>query len=157
GYAVANGLSYDITVNLTASTSSTVPFAVVTLSWFNQDSVTAQPVSVQSWTLPAGTTGTAGTITVGAGPQRRQLLQVQIHNLDTVQMSVAIQLNSTARPVQEDNWTWDVGNSPTIPTYLLSNPPPFSNTLCLQSQSSVPAGQTFKRLCSLFAGEVFVR
>lgn len=163
GYGAAGGISYDITVKLTASSSSTVPFATVQLSWFNSDSLTAQPVAVQTWTLPAGATGTAGTVINGAGPQRGQFLQVQVTNLDTVQMSVVIQLNSTARSLEADDWWWDVAAasaaSVTVPTFTLSgNSAPYSNQVAMESSLSVPSGGTnLTHLCGMFAGQVFVR
>jgi hypothetical protein len=158
GYAVANGLSYDITVNLIASAGSTVPFAAVQLAWFNEDSLTAQPVSVQEWSLPAGTTATTGTFIIGAGPQRGQFLQVSITNLDTVQMSVTIQLNSTGRTVELDTWFWDVASSVAIPTFQLVNAnTPYSNQIAMQSTLSIPAGGSVTRLCGMFAGEVYIK
>jgi hypothetical protein len=158
GYATAQAISYDITVNLIASAGSTVPFAAVELAWFNTDDTTAQPVAVQQWTLPAGTTGTTGTFIVGAGPQRGQFLQISITNLDTVQMSVTIQLNATGRITETDDWFWDPANSVTVPTFQLVNAnAPFSNQIAVQSGTTLLASTAITRLCGMFAGETYIR
>lgn len=159
-YATANSNSYDITVNLITSALSTVPFAIVSLSWFNQDSLTAQPVAEESWILAAGATGTAGTFTIGVGPQKAAYLQIAITNLDSVQMSVTIELNSTSRTVAEDRWWWDIGESVAVPTYTNSSVATLAadtNLLGQESSLAIPPSPQVTHLCGMFAGPVYFR
>ena len=158
GFAISNTFSYDIQINLIASAGSTNPFATVTLQWFNEDSLTATPISVQSWELPAGTTGSAGTIITGVGPQRGQFWQIQVTNLDTVQMSVTIQTNASARNEPVDNWIWDAYSSVAIPGFNLpTGAGPNTNVVGSVAALNVAASSTVKTLMGLFAGDCWIR
>jgi hypothetical protein len=158
GYATATGISYDITVSLTTGAGSTRPFAVVTLAWFNSDDPAAQAVALQSWVLPAGATGTTGTIITGTGPQRGQYWQITVTNTDTVNMAITVQANATGRAVARDSWIWDAFSSVAVPGYTL---PPgggaYGNSLGAISALNIAHSASVSYLMGLFAGEVWFR
>ena len=157
GYATADGLSYDITINLIAGVGSTIPFAAAVLQWLNDDSLTAPAVAEQVWDMPMGASGTSGTVITGVGPQHGQFLKVLIKNHDTVACSVGIQLNSTSRPITRHNWYWDCFNSVAVPGFTLPQASSiFRNCVGRTNGLNVPVGTT-SVLFGLFSGNVYVR
>lgn len=157
GYAPANGLSYDITVAITAALSgSTIPFAEIELDWFNSDSLTAEPINPVVWSVPIGIAGSSGALITGKGPQRGKYLNVKFTNNDTVACYVAIQVNSTSRNVSSDKWYW--GGSVGPPGYTLPGGAPYGNSLGSIGSSApvtiVPGGST-SRLLNMYSGAVW--
>lgn len=166
GYAIADGMSYDITINLVTSTGSTKPFVIATLNWFNDDIPNAQPVATQSWALACGKTGTAGTYTLGKGPQRGQFLQITLQNQDTVVVGANCQVNGTSRTVAKDDWVWDVSSSVNVPapsslggiTFALADGGSYVNSLGSVNSASIPAAGGQKAfMFGLFTGQAFIR
>ena len=163
GYSLANGLSYDIVLNLTAGSGSTNPWCRIVLKWYDTDSGSALVVSEQEWLLPMGGSGGPGTNIRGVGPQRGQYLQITANNQDTVTCLIQAQVNSTSRMAGRDNWLWDANTSSSVPSYTL--PPSgagFSNCLGAANQVSVPAASggnpgTKSWLLGLYAGQAYVR
>lgn len=158
GYASANYIGYDFTINLITSAGSTNPFALVTLMWFNNDLANAQAVDEITFAVPLGTTGTAGTIITGKGPMRGQLMSVQVENLDTVTVAVALQINGNSRTGTIDDWIWDAGSSVAVPTFTVSaGGGSFTNQLGAINGASVPASGSLIRLFGMRPGEAFMR
>lgn len=145
GFAIADGLSYDITLALISAGTPTVPFVQVRMDWFNNDATGGIPVETQIWRCPIGATGTVGTNITGVGPQRGQFLQITFTNLDTVACTVQIQVNSTSRNVESHDWRWDVNASVNVPTFNLANGGDFGNDLGAMNQVSVTSGGGQKR------------
>jgi len=157
GYAVANGLSYDISIALNTTAGSTVPFAAVRLDWYNNDVSNAQPVASQKWWMPMGSAGQPATQIFGRGPQRGQFLKVSVTNQDSVICTVNVQLNSTSRTVSEDRWRWD-SKGASVPTFTPSGgSDAYVNVVGDVSGLSVAAGATVQRLFGLWAGPAFIR
>jgi hypothetical protein len=157
GYAMANGVSYDITITATANAAgSTNPFLTVQFNWFNIDALGAITVAAQHWQIPIGVTGGAGTITQGFGPQHGQYLQIKIGNRDTEACTVTLQVNSTSRGEERHNWYWDAVASVDVPGFTTANTgSEFSNSLISLDEISIPANSTdVSYLMSLFAGQV---
>jgi hypothetical protein len=157
GYAIADRLSYDLFVNLTAGAGSTVPFAKVQMFWRNDDSHGASSIDVQSWLVPMGVSTSTGTLIRGKGPQAGQFLALQISNLDSVTCTVAAEVNKTSRQIPFHDWRWEAPSSVAIPGYTLPAGNGSLNSLGCVDMLSVPAGGTVKVLLSLFAGDVWVR
>lgn len=169
GYALAQGISYDITLNLTAGAASTNPYCIVRVFYYNKDSAGAVPVNTKYWYLPLGKSTTIGTTITGAGAQYGQFKRIQVKNLDTDTMTLICQVNSTSRPVEDGrSWEWDTIASPALPAYQVTTPngmvtvvepggAPFSNSLgSLDSVNLLP--MTSKAyLLSMFAGKVWVK
>lgn len=156
-FALSGSLSYDVIVNLTAGAGSTNPFAAVRFQWVNFDIVTARAVKTVTWRCPAGANGTPGAFTNGVGPMHGQFLKVTIFNLDTVQMSVQLQVNATGRPTAKHNWWWDAPVSQAIPGFTLPGGAAFANSFGSANGVSVPASSSVTRLFSMFSGECFFR
>lgn len=158
GYASVDGISYDAVINLIAGAGSTIPFAAITISWFNDDSDTALPVDQIIIDMPMGTNGTGGTVITGKGPQRGQFQSIQISNHDTVACSVQIQINLTSRSVMSDIWKWDVMASVAVPTYTLAGgSASFRKCLGVVEALSIPGNGSESVLMGMCPGNVFVR
>lgn len=157
GFAVAQGLSYDITVTLISQGVPTNPFVQVRLDWFNVDAPGGPAVDSQIWRLPIGVAGSAGTVTFGKGPQRGQFLQVTMTNLDTVGVSAVIQVNSTSRAANRDDWRWDAPSSVQVPTFNQANGGPLGNSLGSVNSLSIAAASQKKYLFGMYAGPVYLR
>lgn len=158
GFAVADGLSYDITLNITSNGTPTIPFVQMRLDWFNVDASGGIPVETQIWRCPIGNSGSGGTFITGVGPQRGQFLQITIISLDTVACTVNIQVNSTSRNVAKHDWIWDELSSPNIATYnMAANGGEFGNSLGAMNSVSIPAGSQKKYLFGMRAGYITVR
>ncbi len=158
GYAMADGLSYDITVNLIAGSGSTVPFVQLLLAWFDSDSASAQSVARQAWLLPMGASGTIGTNIRGRGPQTGQYLKISAQNLDTVTCTIQVQVNSVSRTVADHRWLWDAAGSQNVPTYnLVPDGLGIANCLGAVQSFSVPANSSKSWLCGLYSGRAYVR
>lgn len=158
GFAVAQGISYDITLSLTTSAGSTNPFATVEIDFLNSDDINAQPVRTIDFSMPCGTAGTGGTITVGDGPQRGQFMAIKITNRDSVSIVVGLQVNSTSRPVAIHDWEWDSSSSVAVPGFTASaGGGPHSNQVGAINGASVVNGTPLVRLFGMRAGEAFLR
>jgi hypothetical protein len=157
GYAIANGMSYDIVVQAIAGPASTNPFVNVKLSWLNDDSLSAARVFQQIWSCPMSGSTHGGCITTGAGPQRARYLQVQLNNLDTDTAKVAIVLNSTGRQASRDDWRWDVSSAPAMPVYTGAAGAQYGLSLGEFNGLNVNPGATVKRLMSLYSGAAQLR
>jgi hypothetical protein len=156
GYAPATGLSYDINVNAITSTGSTIPFAKVQLFWHDLDLAGAPSVDRQSFYVPMGATGTAGTNILGRGPQAGIFLALKIQNLDTVTAFFNVQMLSTSRQQTNHKWKWAAGSSVAVPGFTLANGDAFANILC-EENPSIGASQTKQFLCSMYTGQIWVR
>jgi len=158
GFASANFIGYDFTINLTTSVGSTNPFAWVSVSWFNNDDPNAQPVDEITFAMPMGASGTGGTVITGKGPMRGQLMSVQVHNLDTVVATAVLQVNGNSRTGTIDDWIWDSSNSVSVPGFTPSSGGgPFVNMVGEVSGASVPASGSVVRLFGMRPGEAFLR
>lgn len=158
GYASANYIGYDFTINLLTAAGSTNPFALVTLMWFNSDNPAAQAVDEVTFAVPLGTSGTAGTIIKGKGPMRGQWLSVQVQNLDTVTASASLQITGNSRTGTIDDWIWDSASSVAVPGYTVSaGGGSYSNQLGAINGASVGASSSLIRLFGMRPGEAFLR
>lgn len=157
GFAVADGLSYDITLNMTSSGTPTIPFVQVQMEWFNNDAAGGIPVETEIWRCPIGNNATAGTFITGVGPQRGQFLQVTLINLDTVACTVGIQINSTSRNVDKHDWQWDEPSSVQIHGYNMATGGSYGNSMGAMNGVSIPAGGQKKYLFGMRAGNACVR
>jgi len=155
GFAVADGLSYDITLQIATTGTPTQPFLQVQMEWFNNDATGGIPVETQVWRCPIG--NSPGTLITGTGPQRGQFLRITINNLDTISCTVAIQVNSTSRNVAKHDWIWDAVSSVNIHAFVLASGGEFGNNLGSVNAVSVPAGGQKKFLFGMRAGYAFVR
>lgn len=157
GFAVADGLSYDISLALVSSGTPTIPFVQVQMEWFNNDATGGIPVETQIWRCPIGNNATVGTNITGVGPQRGQFLQITLINLDTVACTVQLQVNSTSRNVAKHDWQWDAVSSVQVHGYNMASGGEFGNALGAMNQVSVPANGTKKFLFGMRAGYITVR
>jgi hypothetical protein len=157
GFAVANGLSYDITLALVSSGTPTIPFVQVRFDWFNNDAAGGIPVETQIWRCPIGNNATVGTNITGVGPQRGQFLQITLTNLDTVACTVQIQVNSTSRSTPKHDWIWDEPSSVQVHGYNMASGGSFGNALGAMNSVSIGAGGNKKYLFGMRAGNATVR
>lgn len=157
GYALADGMSYDIVVQAIAGAASTNPFANVKLSWLNDDSLSAARVFQQIWSVPMCTSTHGGCITTGKGPQRARYLQVQLNNLDTDTAQIAVTVNSTGRQCSRDDWRWDVAAAPAMPVFTEAAGAQYGLSLGEFSNLNIPATQTVQRIMSLYSGAAQLR
>lgn len=156
--AVANSLSYEITINLVAGIGSTVPFTTVQMFWYATNNPNAKPIATQYWSCPMGSNGTIGTNITGRGPQYGAYLRIKLHNLDSVACTASFQLNSNGRSVARDDWLWDVGSSVSVPTYSIAGATgQYGNQLASLSSTSVPANGSITLLLGMFSGPVTIR
>jgi hypothetical protein len=156
GFAVADGLSYDITLQIATTGTPTTPFTQVIMRWFNNDAAGGIPVEEQIWRCPIG--NAPGALITGTGPQRGQFLEITLVNLDTVACTVAIQVNSTSRNTLKHDWIWDAVSSVGIHTFVLANGGEFGN--CIGSVNGVTVnanGGTKKFLFGMRAGPAYIR
>lgn len=158
GYALANGLSYDISIVGTAGAGSTIPFYTVQMLWKNADIAASKIIHEERWNLPLGVSTSTGTTGVGRGPMHGQFLNIKLINQDTVPCQLVFNLNSTGRPVSEHDWQWDAIASNNVPTFTLPGTnEAYSNSLGNMQAISCPAGGSVSRLLSLYAGAVYCR
>jgi hypothetical protein len=163
GYAIANGLSYDLVVKLTAGASSTSPWLKLRLQWYDSDSTSALIVAEEQWSLPMGASTSNGTIIRGTGPQRGGYLQIEAINTDSVTCTIQAQSNSVGRTVNTDNLQWDAISSVDVPGYTLA-PDGLGFTNCLGAVTSTPCPAasggnpgTLSFLFGMYAGTAYVR
>jgi hypothetical protein len=162
GYAPLNGLSYEISASLTASASSTVPFAAVLISFYDFDVPGGRPIEQVQWFVPMGAAGTTGSVITGKGPQRGAYMQIQVTNLDTQPVTLQLQLNSTGRSAAGDDWEWDAHGAamPLAATYTPCGGPSFANSLGTiggGTPVTVAAGASTTRILSMYSGQVYLR
>ncbi len=163
GLGIADRLSYEITFGLTAGAGSTLPFCAVTLQFYDFDEAPAfqTPVDTVTWRVPMGTVNdpNGSAVVHGRGPLRGQFMRAQCHNVDSVDAVLSfMQIVGTSREVDRDDWRWDSGgNAPVIPGFTNANAATASLVLGGVSNLAVPHGTTVSRLCSMFAGEVYLR
>lgn len=157
GYAIAQGIAYDISISAVAGAGSTIPWAQIRLHWFNTDSPSAQEVSHQHWSIPMSTAAVGASI-IGVGPQHGQYLKIAVTNSDTQPCTLQIQVNSTSRNYTRHDWFWDAASSPAIPTYTpAGGGASYANQLAVMTALNIPHGGTpISRLCSLFSGQVWL-
>lgn len=156
-WAAANGQSYDLVWVLIAGAGSTLPFAVCTLNWFNQDNPAAIAAHSQRWILPAGVSTSAGAIIAGSGPQHGAYLQAKITNKDTVPMQVQCFVNSASRVAARHDWRWDAVTSPSVPTYTNAGGAASSLSLGEVDSVNIASGNSKAWLMSLYAGQAYLR
>lgn len=163
GLGPASQLSYEIAFGLVAGKNSTVPFCAVTLQFFDfdQNVKNQTPIGQVSFRCPMGTSGDPNgpAVVYGRGPIRGAFIQVRIHNVDTVDGTLAfMQLVGVSRNIDRDDWRWDSGgNSPNIPTYTLAPAGASSLVLGGQNSISIASGTTATYLCSMYAGQAYLR
>jgi hypothetical protein len=162
GYALANGLSYDISIIGVAGAASTIPFVTAQMKWKNNDVTASKSIHEERWTFPLGQNGSAGTIITGRGPMHGKFLAIHFVNRDTDTATIVFNLNQTGRPISEHDWQWDAINSVNVPTFTLPGGSPYANSLGQSSSITIPAavgvnpGQA-SIILSLFAGDVDCR
>ena len=155
GYAVAGGLSYDISIIGTAGAGSTIPFVTFQLLWKNVDITGSKVIHEERWQVPLGASTSSGTIIFGRGPMHGQFLNIKVVNQDTVACTLVVQLNQTGRPVSEHDWEWDSIASVNVPGFTLpGSTAAYSNDLGDINGVSVPANGSISQLLSLYAGQV---
>lgn len=161
GFAIIQGLSYELVIGSQASSGSTVPFDSVTLDFYEEDDPDAVSFKPVTWDIPSGQSGSTGPTSIsGSGPLRGQFMSVTVKNNDTVPHSINMVLLATSRTSDVHDWQWDAASSPPIPGFTL---PPLSgntgrNTLAIiPSGTSVPANGNVTYLCSLFSGYAYVK
>lgn len=156
--AVADSLGYEIGITGIAGAGSTIPFVTVQMFWYPDANPNTKAIATQYWSIPLGVSGTNGTVITGRGPQYGAFLKINIHNLDSVQATMTLNLNSNGRLIQRDDWLWDVGNSVNVPTYTLAGATgQYGNQLGMLSSASIPASSSQTFLLGMFSGPVTVR
>lgn len=155
GLADADGMSYDIALQVQAGAGSTSPFITVQIFFYDDDTATARAVDRVYWHIPLGSSGSGVTRIYGNGPQSGRFMSITLHNGDTVTCSAAVQVNSTARQRDIHDWNWSVADSNSVPTYNLASGAGYSANLGEQSGANVNAGVTKGWLMSLGAGRVW--
>lgn len=155
GWADADGMSYDIALQMTAGASSTIPFLTVQLFFYDDDTPTARAVDRVYWHIPMGGNAAGPTRVYGNGPQSGRFMSITLHNGDTVACTGAVQVNSTARQRDIHDWNWSVADSNPVPTYNLASGAGYATNLGEQSGVNVNAGVTKGWLLSLGAGRVW--
>lgn len=155
GWADADGMSYDIALQMTAGIGSTIPWLTVQLFFYDDDTPTARAVDRVYWHIPMGTNAAGPTRIYGNGPQSGRYMSITLHNGDSVACSGSVQVNSTARARDVHDWNWSVADSNTVPTYNLASGAGYATNLGEQSGVNVNAGVTKGWLLSLGAGRVW--
>lgn len=155
GWADADGMSYDIALQVQAGTGSTSPWMTVQIFFYDDDTASARAVDRVYWHIPMGGQASGVTRIYGNGPQSGRYMSITLHNGDSVACSAAVQVNSTARQRDIHDWNWSVADSNNVPTYNLASGAGYSANLGEQSGVNVNAGQTKGWLMSLGAGRVW--
>lgn len=153
GFSPCLGLSYEIQLQLLGSASATIPFAVVTLQFFESDSPGAFPLETVEWVCAVGNVGNGGLIG-GHGPLRGNYMSVTIKNLDTLSLQAGVTILGTSRTYTRDVWTEQTN----YVTAGFTRPNLFPGTLYLGAVNSVAvgAGLTVARLFPMWAGQWWI-
>lgn len=163
GLGRAQQLSYEIAFGLVAGAGSTQPWSAVILQFYDFDALpTLQaPVATVTYRCPMGTANDPNgpAVVYGRGPMRGAFMRIRVNNTDSVQGTLAfLTVVGTAREVDRDDWRWDSGgNAPVIPGYTNATAAAASLVLGGVAGLSVPHTQTVTRLCSMFAGQAYLR
>jgi hypothetical protein len=161
GLASSGYPAYEIAIGLTAGISSTSPFAVVYITWYDYDQATQSQVPVDTLrvAVPMGASGNPNgpAISTGRGPMRGAYMQIEIINQDSVNATLAyLQVTGTFRDIQKDNWWWDCGTSPAIPGYTLGYNVANTLTVGMKNALSLAAGAQKSEIYSLAPGRVIL-
>jgi putative Ig domain-containing protein len=163
GLAPCSNLSYELSFGLVAGAGSTIPFSAVTLQFYDFDALPGlqTPIDTVTFRCPMATNNdpNGAAIITGHGPMRGAFMRVQIHNIDTVDATFTFfQLVGVSRNTDRHAWRWDCGgNAPVIPGYTNATAASSSLVLGGMSALSVPANGSVSRLCSMYAGQVWLR
>lgn len=155
GYAQAGQTGYEVSISAQmAANTATVPFLQVTLTFFDDDSVTALPVDSVTWYLPAASPGAVVYPVAGHGPERGLYLQVTVANMDAaVGLAATVLIRGCSRVYARDDWRWQPGAGALVPVYTLPISGPGRGTLLLAAADpTVLPGAPQVRLLPLFAG-----
>lgn len=153
-------VGYEVSFQLLAAAGTGLtPFMQALLNFYDDDSLTAQPVAPPvTWYLPVGFgAGATPTNIAGTGPLRGQYMSVQLTNLDSlVGLTAGVRIRGVSRSYGRDDWRWGGGGQ--VPGFLPATSPAGQNTLLLASVSqAVNAGVVKPLLLPLFAGRVRMR
>jgi hypothetical protein len=164
GLADSQTLSYEIAFGLSAGASSTNPFAIVTLKWFDFDQVARTQTAVDQieFAVPMGVNGDPNgpLVVFGGGRMRGAFMTVSVNNQDSVPCSIGFfQITGTSRPGRRDSWIWDpnANQSPLVPTFTLASAAAKSLQIGREQNINVLAGASKSFLNGLWAGQAFIR
>lgn len=167
GFASANFMGYEFSIGLSAGPSSTNPFCIVTLNFYDFDQTGASqiPVEVVQFFLPMGTNADPNgpAVIYGHGPMRGAFVDIKVDNLDSVAGTMSqFQFSGTGRLDSTHEWRWDVAGAPAIPIApagFVGNLPCAKGSLQLGRLSSqnVPASSTKSWLMGIDPGQCFIR
>lgn len=167
GFASGNFMGYEFSIGLAAGPSSTNPFCVVTLNFYDFDQTGASqiPVEVVQFYLPMGTNADPNgpAVIYGHGPMRGAFVDIKVDNLDTVAGTMSqFQFSGTGRLDSTHEWRWDVAGAPAIPiapSGFVGNLPCAKASLQLGRLASqnVPVSSTKSWLMGIDPGECFIR
>lgn len=158
GFAITDGLSYELWLNVIAGVGSTLPLLTVEFDWHSQDQTTHFPNDRQDWYVPMGTNGTNGTYLIGKGPMSSEYLSVKLTNNDTVTCTVGGQIMQTGRPVTQHVLQWDAMSSVSVPTFTLSDGAAgFAGAIGIVAGRTVNAGATLKILMGMMNCDSYMR
>jgi hypothetical protein len=152
---------YFINISATiANAGATVPWYLVEFVW--QDSGGATVIDVEHFYLPAASSGL--WLTCGKGPNRGQLLTVNITNYDPAfAMTVTYSIGETTQHIARDDWRTVNYNTAVIPGYGGYSQTPngvalgdmAAGCLATQNNDTLPAHTTWTQLLPLYTGLVF--
>lgn len=143
-----------------ANAGATVPWYLVEFIW--QDSGAATIIDIEHFYLPAASSGRWRTC--GKGPNRGQLLTVNITNYDpTYAMTVTYSIGETTQHIARDDWRTLDYNTAVIPGFGGYSQTPngvalgdmAAGVLAVQNNDTLPAHATWTQLLPMYTGLVY--
>lgn len=146
-------IGYEIAITaLISSLAPTLPILTVDMTW--TDSVSSTVVGHETWNVPIGSSG-AGSLHVGTGPTKGNLLTVKLANNDSAQnATVTTVVNQNSRVYGRDDWRTESFNA--IPNATLPLHDQQGNTLLDFLSASLGALGSVSRILPLYAGSVSI-
>lgn len=157
GFALTNGLSYEITINAIAGVGSTNPWLQAQVNWHTFDSTAGHTSDAQHWSIPMGVNGSIGSFVIGRGPMCSEYVSILLHNYDTVGCTVAVSVLQTGRSEKNHDLIWDTVNSVAIPTFTSPGGNTYSKSLGSVNGDNIPASGNKQYLMSMYAGNATIR
>jgi hypothetical protein len=149
-------IGYEIQVQVTANSASTVPYAVVALTWV--DSGTGITVGSDTWTVPGSSNATPFMV-LGKGPSKADKVSVTVTNLDPANsITISYVLIQNSRVYPKDDWRWYNNNNrlTAVPAATLPTLPPDESVLGLVDNVTILASSQDTFLFGMYNGPVTV-
>lgn len=141
-------IGYQIYLKVASPAGTGLPFCTMTLNWL--DSLTGVVIAHEEWSLGAGS-ASGGSVYLGTGPTKGDLLTVTAFNEDTVNaMTLTTILHENSRVYSRDDWRQESVNS--IPGFSIVGHAQQANCL-IGFNGSIGAGAKMTSYVPLYAGK----